>query len=153
MLMLQDRCWQNPLLEVAVAASVGLSFFRLQRVMERAIRFSIGNTKMASTWSLMAGTCDGGSDKDGHTETRGKQGLRLLTGPRAEAPSGSDCSLGLAGGGRAYPGVAACWVLNQLTCQCPTAPLCSLLLLRPSSSLCSETLSHLDPSLASLSIS
>lgn len=53
-----------------VAVSVGISFLRLQRVMERAIRFSIGNTKMASTWSLMVGTCDGGSDKDGHTETR-----------------------------------------------------------------------------------
>ena len=51
-----------------------------------------------------------------------KQGLHLLTGPGAEAPSGSDCSLGLAGVGWASPGVAACWVLDQLTCQHPTAP-------------------------------
>lgn len=53
---------------------MGISFLQAAESHERAIRFSIGNTKMASTWSLMVGTCDGGSDKDGHTETREQQG-------------------------------------------------------------------------------
>ena len=150
--MLQDRCWQNPLPAVA-AASVSLSFFRLQRVMERAIRFSIGNTKMASTWSLMTGTCDGGSDKDGHAETRGQTRVTSSHWPQGWSPFrfrlffGSGWGrVGLSRGGSLLgPG--------PTYLSAPYCPLWSLLLLRPTSSLCSETLSHLGPSLASLSIS
>ena len=151
--MLQDRRWQNPLPAVMAAASVGLSFFRLQNVVERAIRFSIGNTKMASTWSLMAGTCDGGSDKDGHTETRVQTRVTSSHWPQGWSPFRFRLFFG-SGWGRL--GFSRCGCLLGPRPTYLSAPYCSLwslLLLRPSSSLCSETLSHLDPSLASLSIS